>query len=72
MRTPVAVIGLWLMILGACLVLAGLLPFRFKLPGDIVLRRGDFTFYFPITTSILLSIVVTLVIALLTRYRWPP
>jgi len=68
-RTPLAVIGLWVMILGACLALASLLPFRFRLPGDIVLRRGNFTFYFPITASILLSVVVTLVIALLTRYR---
>lgn len=35
-----------------------------KLPGDIFLRRGSFTFYFPLTTSILLSLILTLVFTL--------
>ncbi|HXZ89244.1 MAG TPA: DUF2905 domain-containing protein [Candidatus Binataceae bacterium] len=38
-----------------------------RLPGDIYIRRGNFTFYFPITTAILVSIVVSVIFALLRR-----
>ena len=38
-----------------------------RLPGDIVIRREGFTFYLPITTSILVSVVLTLVGLLLRR-----
>ncbi|HYI97569.1 MAG TPA: DUF2905 domain-containing protein [Bryobacteraceae bacterium] len=61
-------LGRTLIILGVVLLVAGLLftaVGRFtplgKLPGDIVIRRSNSTFYFPIVTSILLSVVLTLV-----------
>jgi hypothetical protein len=38
-----------------------------RLPGDIVLRRGNATFYFPLVTSILLSIILTLLLSFLRR-----
>jgi formate hydrogenlyase subunit 3/multisubunit Na+/H+ antiporter MnhD subunit len=38
-----------------------------RLPGDIVVRRDNFTFYFPLTTSILVSVVVTLLFTFLRR-----
>jgi hypothetical protein len=38
-----------------------------RLPGDFVYRRGNFTFYFPIVTSILLSIVLSLLLWLFRR-----
>ena len=38
-----------------------------RLPGDIHVERGNWSFHFPLTTSILLSIVLTLVLALLSR-----
>jgi DUF2905 family protein len=38
-----------------------------RLPGDIAVRRGHFSFYFPLTTSIVLSIVLTLLFALFRR-----
>jgi len=38
-----------------------------RLPGDFHLQRGGFSFYFPLTTSILVSIVVTVIIWLLRR-----
>jgi len=38
-----------------------------RLPGDIVVRRGSFSFYFPLTTSIILSILLTLLLALFRR-----
>jgi hypothetical protein len=42
------------------------IPFG-RLPGDIVIRRGSSTFYFPLVTSILLSIILTLLLALFRR-----
>jgi hypothetical protein len=47
------------------LVMAGL-PLG-RLPGDVVYRRGGFTLYLPIATSILLSLILTLVFALVRR-----
>jgi hypothetical protein len=38
-----------------------------RLPGDIVVRRGSFSFYLPITTSILVSIALTVLMALFKR-----
>ena len=38
-----------------------------RLPGDLVFRRGNATFYFPLVTSILLSIILTLLLSLLRR-----
>ena len=38
-----------------------------KLPGDIYVRRGNFTFYFPLVTSIVLSILLTLILSLFRR-----
>ncbi len=39
----------------------------FRLPGDISIRRGNFAFYFPLATSIVLSILLTLLVALFRR-----
>lgn len=47
------------------LVMAGI-PFG-RLPGDMLVRRGHFTFYFPLGTSILLSVLLTLLVMLLRR-----
>jgi len=47
------------------LMLAGI-PFG-RLPGDIVVRRGNASFYFPLATSIILSIILTLLLALFRR-----
>jgi hypothetical protein len=62
-----------LIILGAVLLLLGLLwPWRQKsglgrLPGDLIVRRENFTFYFPVTTSILVSLLLTLLFWLFRR-----
>jgi len=62
-------IGKLLMILGLVLVGVGLLllfgsklPWLGKLPGDIIVERKNFTFYFPITTSILISLLLSLLL----------
>jgi hypothetical protein len=58
------VIGLVIAGLGMLIMLG--LPLG-RLPGDIAVRRGNFSFYFPLTTSIVLSIVLTLLFALFRR-----
>jgi hypothetical protein len=52
------IVGLGIAALGLLIMLG--LPLG-RLPGDIVVRRGSFTFYLPITTSILISVLLTLV-----------
>jgi hypothetical protein len=61
------VIGLALAAFGVLLWLLSGLPFAGRLPGDIYVRRGNFTFYFPLATCILISILASLVFALLRR-----
>jgi Protein of unknown function (DUF2905) len=60
-------LGLGLAAFGALLWLFSGVPFVGRLPGDIYLRRGNLTFYFPVVTCILISIVVSLIFALLRR-----
>ncbi len=67
-------LGRMLMLLGGVLVLLGLLlvlapklPFLSRIPGDIVLRRGEFTIYFPIVTMLLVSLGLTIVLNVVLR-----
>jgi hypothetical protein len=57
-------VGLGIAALGLLVMLG--VPFG-RLPGDIQMRRGNFSFYFPLTTSILLSILLTLIFAFFRR-----
>jgi hypothetical protein len=59
--------GTVLILLGGLLLLGGKLPFLGRLPGDIVIRREHWSFYFPLTTSIVISILVTLLLSLFSR-----
>jgi DUF2905 family protein len=63
-------IGLIITFLGILLYISPHIPFlKFlgKLPGDISIRRENFQFYFPLTTSILLSLLLTLLLYLLRK-----
>jgi hypothetical protein len=62
------VIGLILIGLGAILWLSGKVPGIGRLPGDIVIRKENFTFYFPVATCIILSILLTIILALFRRH----
>ena len=53
-------IGVFIVAIGVLLLIGEKIPWIGKLPGDIVIKKEKFTFYFPITTSIILSILVTL------------
>jgi len=61
------VIGLSLVVLGVALWGLGPSFMPGRLPGDIYVRRGSFTFYFPITTAIVVSIVLSLIATWLRR-----
>jgi uncharacterized protein HemY len=52
-------------LVGVLLMALGNIPFFGKLPGDIVIRRGNSTFFFPIVTCIIVSIVLTVLVNLL-------
>ena len=58
--------GAVLAVVGLALVLGGKIGLG-RLPGDIVIRRGNFTFYFPLVTGVLLSLILTIVLSLLRR-----
>lgn len=63
----------WLITIGLILVAAGLLwPLMTRLglgrlPGDIFIRRENFTFYFPLTTGLLISAVITFILWIFRR-----
>ncbi|HHJ64685.1 MAG TPA: DUF2905 domain-containing protein, partial [Aquifex aeolicus] len=55
--------GVVLLLLGVLLLLFEKLPLGIgRLPGDIVIKRDNFVFYFPIVTSILISLILTLIL----------
>jgi hypothetical protein len=70
-------LGKLLIVLGAILLVAGVVLFLLgrtslplgRLPGDVVYRGKNTTFYFPLATSILLSLVLTAVLYLIGRWR---
>jgi len=61
------VFGVILAAVGGLMLFIGNIPYIGRLPGDIYVQRKNFSFYFPLTTSILLSIVLTLLFSLFSR-----
>jgi len=68
--------GKLLIIVGAVLIVLGLLytysdkiPLPGKLPGDIVIEKDNVRFYFPLMTSILVSILLSLILYLINRWK---
>ena len=69
------VMGRYLVIFGAVLIgagvvlmLAGRVPFLGRLPGDILIQKKNFTFFFPLATCILISILFSLILWLWSRH----
>jgi uncharacterized membrane protein YkgB len=67
-------LGKMLILLGVVIIVIGLLllvgekiPWIGRLPGDIIIRKKNFTFYFPLATSILISIILTLLFTLFRK-----
>jgi Protein of unknown function (DUF2905) len=63
----IIIIGILLIIIGVILTLSPKIPFLGKLPGDIYYHKNGFIFYFPLTTSILLSIIISAVLYFLRK-----
>lgn len=61
------VIGLLIALIGVVLLLAGRVPWLGRLPGDIYIQRGNWSFYFPVVTSIVVSVLLTLLFWLFGR-----
>jgi hypothetical protein len=59
--------GVILVLAGVALLLAAKIPWLGKLPGDIVIKRENFTFYFPLATCIILSVILSLILWLFRR-----
>ena len=61
------VVGAAAILIGVLLVLVPRLPWLGRLPGDILIRRGTFTFYFPLVTCVVVSVILTLILNLFGR-----
>ncbi len=62
-------IGIIIIIIGVLLLFSDKLPFNLgKLPGDISYKKENFSFYFPITTSILISIVLSMLFYFFSKF----
>lgn len=60
-------IGISVTIIGLLLLLADKAPFLWRLPGDIYIERKGFNFYFPITSCIIISLVLSIIFYFIAR-----
>lgn len=60
-------VGVILVVVGLAFVFSDKIPYLGKLPGDIYIKKERFSFYFPITTSIIISIVLTIIFAIFRK-----
>jgi len=60
-------VGILLVITGMLIASVDKLPFLGRLPGDIFVRKGNFSFYFPVVTCLVLSVVLTILLNLFLR-----
>jgi hypothetical protein len=61
------VIGLVVALIGVILSFAGRIPWLGRLPGDIYVKRENFTFYFPLATSIIISLILSFILWLFRK-----
>ena len=67
MGKSIIVIGLLLIVIGVAIAFGPRIPFIGKLPGDIYIKKDNFTFYFPLGTSVLISVIITFVMYLFRK-----
>jgi hypothetical protein len=61
------VLGILFVLIGLAFVFSDRIPFIGRLPGDIYVKKERFSFYFPITTSILISIILTILFSIFRK-----
>lgn len=61
------IFGLIMLAVGGIIMFAGRIPWIGRLPGDIYIQKKNFTFYFPLTTGIIISIFLSLLFWFLSR-----
>lgn len=61
------IMGLVIAVIGGLLMLSGKVSWLGRLPGDIIIQKKNFTFYFPLATSILISLLLTFIFWMLGR-----
>jgi len=61
--------GIILLAIGVLIQVSGKIPFLGKLPGDIYIERGNFKFYFPLASSILISILISIILLIISKSR---
>jgi hypothetical protein len=69
MAKIIIVIGVVLVLIGLAILFLQKVPFLGKLPGDILIKKKNFTFYFPFSTSIVVSIIVSLILCLISKFK---
>ena len=69
MAKIIIVIGAVLVLIGLAMLFVQKVPFLGKLPGDILIKKENFTFYFPLTTTIVISVIVSLILYLVSKFR---
>jgi hypothetical protein len=60
-------VGAFIIIIGVVVLFSDRIPYLGKLPGDIYIKKGNFQFYFPLATSVVISIALTLIYYLITH-----
>jgi len=60
-------LGVFIILIGIFLLIGDRIPWLGRLPGDFVIRKKNFTFYFPLATSIIISIILTLLFTLFRK-----
>ena len=67
MGKMLVILGLLLVVVGLGIMFANKIPYIGRLPGDIYVKREKFSFYFPLTTSIIISIVLTVLFSIFRK-----
>ncbi|WGS64266.1 DUF2905 domain-containing protein [Marinitoga aeolica] len=63
-------IGIVLIIIGLLIYLFDKIPFKIgRLPGDILIKKENFTFYFPLTSAILISVILNVIILIIRKIK---
>ncbi|MBJ6727684.1 DUF2905 domain-containing protein [Geomesophilobacter sediminis] len=67
MGKSLIIMGLLIALIGVVITFAGKIPWLGRLPGDIYIKKENFTFYFPLATSIIVSVILSFILWLLRK-----